>query len=76
MGKWPRLREMVGEGETIVQARGVRYASPSPHLANQGGERLFSRKALVIICLRAQTPNAAAFRDWLASRIAGEVSNG
>lgn len=38
--------------------------------------RVFSRKAMISICMRARTINARAFRDWLATKVAGEVGCG
>lgn len=35
--------------------------------------RFFSRKAVVLIAMRARTVNAAAFREWLATRVVEEV---
>lgn len=55
----------------IVPTKGVRAAN-----SGRGKTRLFSRRALVLAGMRTNTVNAAAFRDWLASRVAGEVANG
>lgn len=38
--------------------------------ANGGTMRVFNRRALIIAAMRTETINAAAFRDWLASRAA------
>lgn len=39
--------------------------------SNGGTMRVFSRRALVLAAMRTETINAAAFRDWLATRAAG-----
>jgi len=41
-----------------------------------GQQRVFNRRALILAAMRTNTVNAAAFRDWLASRMAEEVSHG
>lgn len=38
--------------------------------SHSGKRRMFNRRALVIACMRTNTVNAAAFRDWMATQIA------
>lgn len=38
--------------------------------------RVYSKKGLVLIAMRARTLNAAAFRDWLADRMVEEIGHG
>lgn len=66
VSQWPTLLDQIGKTETTVEQLG--WMSPAPQAQPRGGgqERFYSRKALVIIAMRAQTVNAAAFRDWLA----------
>lgn len=71
MGQWPRLRELLREGDTMMASRHFMWKSPTPEKRTGGLERLFSRRALVLIAFRAQTVNALAFRDWVADQIAG-----
>jgi hypothetical protein len=72
-----RVMRIIGESESIVSSPGQVFQTSQIAANRTGGvERFYSRKALVLLCLRANTANAAAFRDWLASRTAGEVVNG
>ena len=67
VGQWPTLLEQLDPNDTIVTSR---YSSVSDgQKAPQAGgqERYFTKKALALIAMRAQTVNAAAWRDWLAS---------
>lgn len=66
IAQWPTLAEQLGDTETSVAERGL--ATPNAARQPRGGgvERYFSRKALVLIAMRAQTINAASFCDWLA----------
>jgi hypothetical protein len=66
VSQWPTLLDQIGANETTVQRRGWYEEAPTAQPRGGGQERYYSRKALVIIGMRAQTPNAAAFRDWLA----------
>lgn len=65
VGHYKDLDEELGKGETMLQKR----IDPKgqPRLV-----RLYSKKAMVLICMRARTRNAAAFRDWLAARIVAQ----
>ena len=35
--------------------------------------RAFNKRALIMVAMRARTPSAAAFRDWMADRMAKEA---
>ena len=73
LAQWPTLIDQIGEQETLVESR---YGFlPRGDRGNHGGlARYYSRKAVVLIAMRAQTPVAAAFRDWVGSRIADLAS--
>ena len=67
-GHWKSVTEELGKEETMFRVGdGV--------AASRQRVRCFSKKALVLTAMRARTINAAAFRDWLASRTAGEMAN-
>lgn len=70
ISQWPTLLEQIGEDGTAIAARG--WLAPGEGRQPQGGgqERLYSRKALVFIAMRAQTSIAASFCDYLAEDLA------
>lgn len=62
-GHWKDVVAQLGEGETMFrQGDGV--------AASRQRVRCFSKKALILIAMRARTRNAAAFRDWIATVVA------
>lgn len=62
-GHWKNVVGELGEGETTFrQGDGI--------AASRQRVRCFSKKALILIAMRARTRNAAAFRDWLAGSVA------
>lgn len=72
----PTFRRALGESDAAIVSRGLVVPGLNVSAANTGGGRVFSRRALVLAAMRTNTVNAAAFRDWMASRVAGEVANG
>jgi len=64
---WPDLDDVLGP-ETAMRQGDLMV--PWKQRGGRGIRRVYSRKALVLIAMRAQTRNAAAFRDWLAGEIA------
>lgn len=72
ISQWPTLLQQIGEDHTALVSRG--WITPTGERGKQAGgqERCFSREALVVIGMRAQTPNAAAFRDWIAEDLWSE----
>lgn len=70
ISQWPTLASQLGDDDTVVESRGVMFVDNKPQGRTGGLERKYSRKALVLIAMRAQTTNAAAFRDWVAARVA------
>jgi prophage antirepressor-like protein len=70
LAQWPTLAEQIGEDHTGIVARGFITPTTERRASHGGQERVFSKKALVIIAMRAQTANAAAFRDCVAERLA------
>lgn len=69
------LLRRLGDGDTLIVERNWAFVAPYP-MGNTGGqERIFSRKAMVLLSMNIQTVNAAAFRDWVATRIVGEVTD-
>lgn len=71
-----QVLRIIGEDESIISSRLGQTTTTGSVRSVGGHERFFSRKAVVLIAMRASTSNAAAFRDWLATYVAGEVSNG
>ena len=73
LASWPKLREMLEDGDTVLDGRFFASFELAPRQNTGGTARYFSRKAFVLICLRAQSVNAAAFRDWLSGQIAASI---
>lgn len=74
VSQWPTLIEQIGEAETVIERLGWMTPANEPQPQGGGQERYFSAKAVAIIAMRAQTANAAAFRDWAAVRASTEVA--
>lgn len=70
ISQWPTLAAQLGEDETCVAERGLMIPESRRQPRTGGLERYFSRKAIVLIAMRAQTINAAAFCDWIAEEAA------
>lgn len=66
--------KQIDEGDAAIVSRG--FLIQTSKVRSGGTERLFSRRALVIAGMRTNTVNAAAFRAWLASRVAEETRHG
>lgn len=73
LAQWPTLAEQIGEEHTGIVARGTINLTTERRPSHGGQERVFSKKALILIGMRAQTANAAAFRDWLAEGLVVDV---
>lgn len=56
--------------DAAIESRGWMTPTTSISRSNGGTVRLFSRRAVVLAGMRSETVAAAAFRDWLASRVA------
>lgn len=69
VGHYKNLLDEIGESET-------KLVVGDPLVAHKHKVRMYTKKALVRIAMRSRTINAEAFRDWLASRVAAEVTNG
>ena len=76
VSNWPTLRNQLADEDSMVSDRHFSQSTVVPQGGTGGLSRYWSRKALIIIAMRAQTINAAAFRDWLAHRLAKEVGHG
>lgn len=74
ISQWPTLAEQLGEGETAVRNRGLLVIDDKRQPRTGGLERYFSRKALIIIAMRAQSANAAAFCNYIADAVAAPKS--
>lgn len=73
LAAWPTLAEQLGDGQTYIESK--HYLTPDTKRTG-GLERYYTQKAVIIAGMRAQTSNAAAFRDWLATRTAREMNHG
>lgn len=69
ISNWPTLGEQIGDTETVLRSRDWLTSSAQPQGRTGGLERYYSRKAVLLIAMRAQSVNAAAFRDWLAEMV-------
>lgn len=72
IAQWPTLAQQLGDGDTAIAERGLLLGDSRRQPRGGGVERYFSRKALVLIAMRAQTVNAAAFCDWLAEEMSAD----
>ena len=70
ISSWPTLAAQIGDDHTAITTRGLLLGGADRHPRSGGVERCFTRKALILIAMRAQTVNAAAFCDWLAADFA------
>jgi len=69
---WPTLNAELG-AETAFRKEG-RILSDG-HKGGRGIRRVYTKKALILIAMRARTHNADAFRDWLAGNAACAAQN-
>lgn len=60
------------EGDSALVGKG--RLTPSLRISNAhgGSQRVFNRRALILAAMRANTVNAAAFRDWAAGYVAAQ----
>lgn len=70
ISQWPTLAEQIGEEHTGTISRGLMVPDADRQRRGGGTERYFTRKAFVLIAMRAQTVNAAAFCDYVAEDFA------
>ena len=70
--------EQVGDGATAMITRGLIVPSGGPLGKGYGGgvQRMLSRKAFLILCLRSKTANAIAFCDFIVDSLIDGGSNG
>ena len=66
ISQWPTLIDQIGEDNTALAERGLMLPTSERGRRAGGLERYYTKKALVLIAMRAQTTTAAAFRDCLA----------
>lgn len=77
MADLKQVMKIIGEGHSMIRtARGSWRVTDAPAMKHGGIERVYSREALVLIGMRANTVNAAAFRAWLSSRVSEAIANG
>lgn len=77
MADLKQTMKVIGEDHSAIRtARGTWRITAAPAHAHGGTERVYSREALILIGMRANTVNAAAFRAWLSSRVSEEFANG
>jgi len=68
--------EQIREDDAAIVGRTFLTTGTDVSRGNGGAQRVFSLRALVLAAMRTNTINAAAFRDWLASRTAEGVTHG
>lgn len=66
----------IADDDAAIVSRDYLVPGKKVTRANGGTMRVFNRRALILAAMRAETINAAAFRDWMASRLAGEANHG
>lgn len=64
------FKRQLAQGDTAMVSRGWTIPTESINRSHGGQRRVFSRRALVLAAMRTDTRNAAAFRDWIATRVA------
>lgn len=75
MANLKQVIRVIGETETVIESRSFGAIQSSRAAFKDGGTaRYYSRKALVLLAMRANTINAAAFRDWLAGEFAAAIA--
>jgi prophage antirepressor-like protein len=62
--QFPRVVDLLGSEDLSFRKGGLE--SPAERHGGKGNCRLYSKKALVLLAMHARTPNAEAFRSWLA----------
>jgi len=74
IANWPTLAEQLRDGDTMIEGRTFREPTNDRQGRTGGVSRYFSQRALILIIMRAQTINAAACRDWIATAMADTLS--
>jgi prophage antirepressor-like protein len=59
-GHWGNIDAILGDETKMIE--------PGGRIRQGKLLRAYSKKGVILVTLRARTPNAAAFRDWLAER--------
>lgn len=70
------LVRQLREEDTAIESRSWLIKTKSISASHGGTLRLLSRRGVILAGMRTNTVNAAAFRDWLADQVAGEVDHG
>lgn len=74
MSNFKQVIRVIGPSATLLDSRSRGLKRLDGSAAQHGGSaRYYSRKALVLLAMRANTINAAAFRDWLAGGFADAI---
>ncbi len=73
MSKGTIFQKQIAEGDAAIVSRGWLTPGTKISRSNGGSLRVFNRRALVMAAMRTDTVNAAAFRDWMASRLTSEL---
>lgn len=77
MANLAQVMRVIGDGHSMLRRPfGQMMVTKANARAHGGTERFYSREALIMLGMRANTINAAAFRAWLASRVAEETLHG
>lgn len=77
MANLKQTMKVIGEGHSAIWTSRQAWMLTNAPAVNHGGvERVYTLEALILLAMRANTVNAAAFRAWLANKVAGEVLNG
>lgn len=69
------LVRQLREEDTAIESRSWLIPTKSISASHGGTVRLLSRRGVILAAIRVNTVNAAAFRDWLADQVAGEVTD-
>lgn len=70
------LVRQLRDDDTAIESRSWLIPTKSISASHGGTLRLLSRRGVILAGMRTNTVNAAAFRDWLADQVAGEVGHG
>lgn len=74
LADWPTLADELGPDQSLIESRSFGKLTNERQGQVGGVERFYSRKALIHIAMRARTPVAAAFRDWLAGQVSTVIT--
>lgn len=67
------FKRQIDDGDAGTVSRGWLTPGKKVTRSNGGTMRVFNRRALVIAAMRTDTLHAAAFRDWMATKLAEEL---